>query len=47
VDNKEDLEFLLEQNDKPQIAEKIKNIIDQWKRDFKIHSFNRKQSTNL
>ena len=29
VDNKEDLEFLLEQNDKPQIAEKIKNIIDQ------------------
>jgi len=47
VDNKEDLEFLLEQNDKPQIAEKIKNIIDQWKIDFKIYSFNRKQSTSL
>lgn len=28
VDNKEDLEFLLEQKDKPQIAEKIKKIID-------------------
>lgn len=27
VDNKEDLEFLLEQNEKPQIAEKIKKII--------------------
>ena len=29
VDNKEDLEFLLEQNDKPQIAEKMKKIIEQ------------------
>jgi len=27
VDNTEDLEFLLEQNDKPQIAEKIKKIL--------------------
>ena len=28
VDNKEDLEFLLEQNDKPQIAEKIRKILE-------------------
>ena len=28
VDNKEDLEFLLEQNEKPQIAEKIKKILE-------------------
>ncbi len=28
VDNKEDLNFLLEQNEKPQIAEKIKNILE-------------------
>jgi len=28
VDNKEDLEFLLEQNDKPQIEEKIRKILD-------------------
>jgi 2-phospho-L-lactate guanylyltransferase len=27
VDNKEDLEFLLEQNEKPEIAQKIKEII--------------------
>jgi 2-phospho-L-lactate guanylyltransferase len=27
VDNSEDLEFLLEQNEKPQIAEKIKKIL--------------------
>ena len=28
VDNKEDLEFLLEQNEKPQIAEKIKKVLE-------------------
>ena len=28
VDNKEDLEFLLEQNDKPQIAEKIRKVLE-------------------
>ena len=28
VDNKEDLEFLLEQNEKPQIAEKIRTLLD-------------------
>jgi len=28
VDNKEDLEFLLEQNDKPQIEEKIRKLLD-------------------
>jgi 2-phospho-L-lactate guanylyltransferase len=28
VDNKEDLEFLLEQNEKPQIAEKIRKILE-------------------
>lgn len=28
VDNKEDLEFLLEQNEKPKIAEKIKEILE-------------------
>ena len=28
VDNKEDLEFLLEQNEKPQITEKIKKILE-------------------
>ena len=28
VDNKEDLEFLLEQNDKPQIEEKIRELLD-------------------
>jgi len=28
VDNKEDLDFLLEQNDKPQIEEKIRKILD-------------------
>jgi len=28
VDNKEDLEFLLEQKDKPQIAEKIREILN-------------------
>ncbi len=29
VDNIEDLEFLLQQNEKPEIAKKIKNIVDQ------------------
>jgi 2-phospho-L-lactate/phosphoenolpyruvate guanylyltransferase len=28
VDNREDLEFLLEQNDKPQIAEKIRKVLE-------------------
>jgi len=28
VDNMEDLKFLLEQNEKPEITEKIKSILD-------------------